>query len=381
MLIVFAGAIGRLPFGGHAWIDMQYLLGLRALGHEVCYLEECGEGSWVYNWDTEELTTDLDYPASYVRDCLEPRGFGDRWIYRAGDESRGMDVDAFRDLCSRADLFIVRGVSIDLWRPEYERPHLRTFIDVDPGFTQIKLANGGGVLTATVDRCQSVFTIGQRVGGDGCRVPLAGRHWHKTVSPVFLPDWPYAEAASATHFTSIMQWRSYREVVYEGVSYGNKDEEFPKFLELPLLTSQPFCLALTGAAPEQLSGYGWDVVPGWIASRTPASYQQFIQDSRAEFGVAKHGYIAMNSGWFSDRSVCYLASGRPVLVQETGVSDWLPTGSGIVTFRDLDEAVRGIDTINADYERHRRAARRLAEEYFSIESVLPPLLEAAMAGA
>jgi hypothetical protein len=380
MLIIFAGAIGRLPFGGHAWIDMQYLLGLRALGHEVYYLEECGEGSWVHNWETEELTTDLDYPTSYVRDCLEPYGFGDRWIYRAGDEWRGMEIDAFFDLSARADLLMIRGVSMDLWRPEYDRPRKRAFLDVDPGFTQIKVANGHSAFKRTLDRCQSAFTIGQRVGEIGCSVPLVGRHWHKTVSPVFLPAWPFAEHSGSTHFTSFMQWRSYKEVSHDGARYGNKDREFPKFLNLPLLTSQPFRIGLTGGAPRQLSQCGWDVVPGWVASRTPADYQSFIQESRAEFGVAKHGYVAMRSGWFSDRSVCYLASGRPVLIQETGVSDWLPTGAGVVTFRDRDEALRGVDAINADYQCHRQAARQLAEECFSTESVLPPLLEAAMAG-
>src|SRR5262245_2692404 len=227
MLIIFAGAIGRLPFGGHAWVDMQYLLGLRALGHEVYYLEECGEGSWVHNWEMEELTTDLDYPASYVRDCLEPHGFGDRWIYRAGDEWRGMEVDAFLDLSARADLLMIRGVSMDLWRPEYDRPRVRAFLDVDPGFTQMKAVNGHGARRKTLDRCQSTFTIGQRVGEIGCSVPLVGRYWHKTVSPVFLPAWPFAENPGSTHFTSFMQWRSYQEVFHDGDSYGNKDREFP----------------------------------------------------------------------------------------------------------------------------------------------------------
>jgi hypothetical protein len=138
-------------------------------------------------------------------------------------------------------------------------------------------------------------------------------------------------------------------------------------------------LALTGSAPEKFVEHGWEVLPGWVPSRTPCSYRSFIQESRAEFGVAKHGYVKMRGGWFSDRSVCYLASGRPVLVQDTGLDDWLPTGEGVVTFRDLPGAVAGIDKINADYERHRRAARRVAEEYFAPERVLQPLLEAAMA--
>ena len=177
-----------------------------------------------------------------------------------------------------------------------------------------------------------------------------------------------------------MQWRSYQEVIYRGTSYGNKDKEFPKFIDLPQRTAQPFRIALTGdhCIPDKLSQYSWEIVPGWVTSFTIESYQNFVQTSRAEFGVAKQGYVATQGGWFSDRSVCYLASGRPILVQDTGLSDWLPIGEGILIFRDQKEALNGIEAINGDYERHRYAARRLAEEYFDSDKVLSSLLEAAM---
>jgi hypothetical protein len=191
------------------------------------------------------------------------------------------------------------------------------------------------------------------------------------VPPVFLPEWPDAEGEEATHFTSVLQWRSYAEVVHDGVRYGNKDLEFQKFLELPKRTDQPFRMALTGTAPETLADQGWEVVPGWIASRTAASYRDFVSTSRAEFGVAKQGYVA--------RTVCYLASGRPALVQDTGLAGCLPLGRGLLVFDDLDGAVRGVETINADYELQRRAARSLAEEYASTRRVLPPFLERALA--
>jgi hypothetical protein len=149
-------------------------------------------------------------------------------------------------------------------------------------------------------------------------------------------------------------------------------------MDLPRLTPQSLRIALTGADPQRFLEHGWQVVEGWEATWAPSSYREFIQGSRAEFSVAKHGYVVTRGGWFSDRSVCYLASGRPVLVQDTGLGDWLPTGEGIVTFRDVAEAVQGIEAINADYERHRRVARRLAEEYFSADRVLTSLLEAAL---
>lgn len=377
MIIIFASAIGRFPIGGNAWSDLQYLLGLRSLGHNVFYLEECGAQSWVYNWETEQLTTQLDYPTNYVSNCLKPLGFENQWIYRAGNSSVGMEVDKFKDICSQADLMIIRGSPISLWREEYVLPRRRIYIDADPGFTQINIASGHTELINTIQRCDHLFTIGQRIGAQDCLIPTNGRHWLKTLPPVALPYWPVIEDDNA-HFSSIMQWHSYREVVYEGVTYGNKDKEFLKFIDIPQLTKQSFRIALSGGFPNELSQYGWEILSGWVTSFTPDSYQKFVTESRAEFGVAKQGYVATKGGWFSDRSVCYLASGRPILVQDTGLSNWLPLGEGILTFCNQEEALNGIEAINADYERHRYAARRLAEEYFDSDKILSSLLEAAM---
>ncbi len=377
MRIVFAGKIGRSITGGGAWTDLQYLLGLRELGHEVYYLEDCGETSWVYDWDKEEWTEELTYPAAYVRDCLQPFGFTEQWIYRTTGQAAGMALRAFEEICSQADLMIMRGIPLWVWRKEYEAVRRRIFIDVDPGFTQIDIINGDAGLRTALEHCHHLFTIGQRFGARDCRIPSAGLTWLKTLSPVALSAWPYAQDGPATHFTSVMRWQGLHEVTYEGTCYGQKDKEFPRFFELPRRTKQPFCLALNG--PEEVFvQHGWEILPGEVISKTPLSYREFIQHSRAEFGVAKHGYVAMRSGWFSDRSVCYLASGRPILIQDTGLRDWLPAAEGLVLFQDVPEALHGIERINGDYEHHRRAARQLAEEYFATEKVLPPLLEAAM---
>jgi hypothetical protein len=375
--IVFSGSIGRAGVGGLAWMNMEYLAGFHEQGHEVYYLEECGAESWVWDWEAEQLTTELAYPAAYVRDCLAPLGLADRWIYRAGDRAAGMSVDAFAAACEDADLLIVHAVPLALWRPEYDRPRRRAYIDVDPGFIQIDLLNGHRELTETVARCDHLFTIAQRFGAPDCPVPTAGRVWHRTLAPVSLAQWPCVSDRPATHFTTIMQWRGFREVTHEGVVYGQKDREFPRFIDLPRLTPQPLRLAVSGTPPDDLVRHGWEVVPGWQPSRTPWTYRDFIQGSRAEFSVAKHGYVRMRAGWFSDRSVCYLASGRPILVQDTGLADWLPVGEGVVTFDDVAGAAAGIERINADYERHCRAARRVAEEHFAAARVLPPLLETA----
>jgi len=399
MTIIFAGTIGLSGLGGQAWAVLQYLLGLRALGHDVYYLEDCGRSSWVYIWETEEWTHELDYPAAYVHACLKPFGFGERWIYRDNYRSLGMPLEKFLEVCARADLLIMRAVPFWNWRKEYEGPRRRAFIDVDPGFTQITLANGDQGWIDGVARAERRFTFGQRIGAADCPIPLAGGPWLKTLPPVFLPEWPFVETlhnltdrantlspiggegrgeGAATHFTSIMRWQGFREVVHNGVAYGQRDKEFPQFLDLPGQTSQKFRIAQMGIKPEVLTSHGWEAVPGEVISKTPASYREFIQRSRAEFSVPKNGYVAMRGGWFSDRTVCYLASGRPVLIEDTGLAGWLPVGDGIVTFLDLPGAVAGVDRINADYDHHRRSARQLAENYFATEQVLPALLTAAM---
>ncbi|HEX4644813.1 MAG TPA: glycosyltransferase family 1 protein [Verrucomicrobiae bacterium] len=377
MIIIFAGTIGRSGLGGQAWASLQYLLGFRALGHEVYYLEDCGESSWVFDWEKEEWTVELDYPAAYVRECLKPFGFEDRWIYRAGDKCLGLPLDQFQDVCSNAELLIMRAVPLWVWRPEYELPKRRAFIDVDPGFTQISIANGDEGLSRGIARCERRFTIAQRIAKPDCRIPIIGGPWFTTLPPVSLPHWAVADGGDGC-FTSIVRWQGFREASFNGVAYGQRDKEFPKYIDLPRLTSQPFRIAVMGIEPEKLACHGWKVAPGEVVSKTPASYGDFIRASRAEFSVPKHGYVETRGGWFSDRSVCYLASGKPVLIEDTGLGDWMPSGGGVVPFSNLAGAKHGIADINANYERHCREARNLAETIFATDKVLPPFLETAL---
>lgn len=377
MNIIFAGTIGRSGLGGQAWAGLQYLLGLRALGHEVVYLEDCGRSSWVFIWEKEDWTHELDYPAAYVRACLEPFGLGDRWIYRDNYRSLGMPLVQFKEFCASADLLVMRAVPFWNWRKEYELPRRRAFIDVDPGFTQIAIANGDVGLAEGIARVESRFTYAQRYGAADCAIPSDGGPWLTTRPPVFLPEWPVIETP-ATHFTSVMRWQGFKEVTHRGVRYGQRDKEFPRYFDLPKRTAQKFLIAQMGIKPEELTRHGWEVAPGEVVSRTPESYREFIQQSRGEFSVPKNGYVAMRGGWFSDRSVCYLASGRPVVIEDTGLADWLPVGEGLLTFNDPDGALKCVGQVNADYEKHRRAARCVAEEHFATEKVLPPFLEMAL---
>jgi hypothetical protein len=377
MTIILSGTIGRSGLGGQAWASLQYLLGLRALGHDVYYLEDCGRSSWVYVWEKEDWTHELDYPAAYVNACLAPFGFGDRWIYRDNYRSVGISLPGFLEICARADLLLLRAVPFWNWREEYERPRRRAFIDVDPGFTQISIANGDAGLTAGIGVCERRFTYAQRFGLAGCEVPPNGGPWIPTRPPVFLDEWPVA-SQPATHFTTVVRWQGFKEVTFNGVHYGQRDREFPRYFDLPTRTSQPFKIAQMGMKPGTLEPYGWEVLPGEVISRTPESYREFIQASRGEFSIPKNGYVAMRGGWFSDRSVCYLASGRPVLIEDTGLADWLPVGDGLISFFDPKGALDGLEKVNADYPNQCRAARTLAEDHFASRKVLPRFLEAAM---
>ena len=377
MKIIFAGTIGQSGLGGQVWATLQYLLGLRALGHEVVYLEDCGPESHVWHWENQGWTLELDYPESFLKACFAPYQFNGRWIYRTDTESRGMPLADFRQFCKAADLIVMRAVPFRTWREEYDWPRRRAFIDVDPGFTQISIAEGNDRIAPGVARADKHFTVAQNIGEPDCPIPVASIEWLKTKPPVFLPEWPMGTGA-AKDFTSVMRWRGFREATFNGITYGQRDAEFPRYLELPGRTKQTFCIAQLGTKPGELAAHGWNVAPGEVVSKTAESYREFIQQSRAEFSVPKNAYVKSRGGWFSDRSVCYLASGRPVLIEDTGLKDWLPVGEGVVTFDDPEGALAGIEAINANYEQQRRAARRIAETTFSTDVVLPVFLDAAM---
>ena len=374
MTIVFSGHIGQCGTGGQAWANMQYLLGLRKLGHEVYYLEDIGDTAKTWNWDTQEWTTDPTWPAEYIRACLQPVGMGDRWIYRAQAGSRGIALPRFKEICAEADLLIMRALPLWLWRPEYDLPRRKVFIDVDPGFTQFKLEKGNAGLATLLSRCNHLFTVGTRINEADCTIPSGGFHWHPTLPPVSIDHWPWAPDDSPQPFTTIMRWRGVEDASHNGVSYGQKDKELPKFIDLPVRTSQKFRIALLGGDPTQLTNAGWDVVPGGPATATPLAYQSLIQNSRAEFSVAKETYRATRSGWFSDRSVCFLASGRPILVQDTGLVDCLPIGEGIQCYQDVPQATKAIQHIASNYAACRTDARHLATTLFNGDVLLPELL-------
>ena len=368
MRILFAGIIARYPFGGVTWCSLMYLLGLRALGHEVFYIEDTGE--CVYDPVQNTRATDPAYGTSYIRRVLEPYGLGDRWTFVNYDGSyHGRDAGAVGRYCADADLFLNLSGGSWFWRDEYARIPRKAFIDSDPAFTQLAIAKAEPWYVEFFKRFDRLFTFGANIGTPASPIPVGDFVWHKTWQPVTLDAW-HTTRPPGDALTTVMTWQieSFTDVG------GNKDQEFLKFLDLPARTSQRFELAVNG--PQRLlRGHGWSTVDAMRVSKSPGEYRDFIHRSRGEFGVAKHTYVAAQSGWFSDRTECYLASGRPALVQDTGWTAHLPSGEGLLAFSTLEEALAGIDRINSDYPRHARRAGEIAREHFDAGRVLRRLLD------
>ncbi len=372
MRILLAGIIARYPFGGVTWCSLMYLLGLRALGHDVFYIEDTGE--CVYDPVQNTRATDPAYGTTYIHDALAGVGLGDRWTFVNYDGGyHGRSAEEVRRYCDGADLFVNLSGGSWFWRDEYARIPRKIFIDSDPAFTQLAIAKQEPWYVEFFRRFDRLFTFGSNIGTAASPVPVGEFEWRKTWQPVTLDDWR-TECEPRDRFTSIMTWQieSFTDVG------GNKDQEFVRYIDLPSRTPQRFELAVNG--PQRLlREHGWETVDAMRASRTPAAYRAFIHASKAEFGVAKHTYVATRSGWFSDRTECYLASGRPALVQDTGWTAHLPSGDGLLAFTDPDEALAGIDAINRDYRRHARVAREIAAEHFDARRVLKKLVDEAFA--
>ena len=373
MNIILAGIIGRHPYGGVAWCSLMYLLGLRRLGHRVWYLEDTGE----CNFDpvANTVATEPGYALAFIRDCLEPFGLGDRWCYvDYRGNHQGHDRDAWRRVCAGADLFLDLSGGCWFWRDEYAAIPHSAFIDSDPAFTQLALAKGVPWYVDFFARFGALFTFGRNIGTPACPVPTAPFRWQHTWQPVCVEEWCPTGEGPRPCFTTVMTWaiKSFTDIG------GNKDQEFLKVLDLPARVKVPLELAVTG--PQGfLREHGWRCRDAFPVSGTLGAYRDYVRGSLGEFSVAKHTYVRSNSGWFSDRTECYLAAGRPAVVQDTGFSAHLPTGEGLLAYRTADEAQAGLEAVLADYPRHARAAREVARAHFAADVVLPALLERATA--
>jgi len=371
--LVLAGIVGRYPVGGVTWCALQYIAGFQRLGYDVFYVEDTGE----CNFDPVQnaIATDPAYALDYIRRQLELVGLEDAWAYvdYQGDY-HGKTQAQVAAACEGADLMVNLSGGCWMMRPEYERLP-KIFIDTDPGFTQQAIAEAGeGWYRDFFAAHDALFTFALRVGEPDCTLAETPFTWQPTIQPVHIDYWPLTPASRDRPFTTILSWTTDS---FPGIGKG-KGDELLRLIELPERTSERILLAIAGKPPtETLAEHGWGLTDAVEATIDAEAYRRFIQSSKAELGFAKAMYVETRSGWFSDRTQCYLASGRPALVRETGFSDVLPVGEGLLSFEGADGILEGIERIAADYEHHCRRAREVAEEHFAAEPVLRSLLRTA----
>jgi hypothetical protein len=376
--VLIGGSVAQRPgIGGHTWVFLQYLLGLRELGWEPVLVDRL-EPEMCIGPDGGPSPAEQSENMRYLGLVLERFGLERSYavLVDGGSRCLGMSRGELNERAGRAALLLnVNGFVGDA--DVLERVALRAYLDIDPGFAQMWRALGLHDAFAGHD---AFVTIGERVGSPDCDVPTCGLDWITTPQPVVLSHWPVSTAPSRA-FTSVASWRGTdAPIEYRGKTYGLRVHEFRKFAALPRRSPERFELALDIHPAEKpdlelLHENGWALVDPAAAAGDPWRYRDFVQGSKAELMVAKNMYVRSRSGWLSDRSLCYLASGRPVLAQDTGFTAVHPAGEGLVPFTTLDEAVAGADAIAGDLERHGRAARALAEERFASNVVLPRLLE------
>ena len=360
--ILLSGTLAGVPGqGGATWAILQYALGFRKLGHKVAFVEPVDAA-------TPEVV-------AYFSRVADEFGLDAALVVAGTHETVGSSYKQVFEAARAADVLV--NVSGVLREEALLEAPVRVYLDVDPAFNQLCHEDG---IEVGLDGHTHFVTVGQALGQPDCDVPTLGRDWIPTVPPVVLERWPRADRIEHDALTTVGNWRGYGSIERNGTHYGQKAHSLRNFLDLPAMTGERFELALAidpGETRdlEALEAHGWGLLDPVREAGTPHDYASFVRGSKGEFGISKSGYVVSRSGWFSDRSACYLASGRPVIAQETGFSRFLPTGQGLFAFESAEDVVPAIDELRRDYKRHAAAARAIAEEHFDSDLVLTRLLE------
>jgi hypothetical protein len=377
---IVAGALANKPGnGGEAWVRLSWVLGLQRLGFDVWLLEQIAPEICV---DTSGRPASIEGSANlaWFARVVARVGLAERaaLVDPGGKSHFGPSDDELCELAARAELLL--NISGNLTaEPLLGAPHRRAYLDLDPGYTQIW--NRTGLLAAALARHEHLLTVALAIGAPSCMIPTDGLRWRPVSPPVVLAEWPTMPKPDDARVTTVASWRGgYGRLESEGHTYGQKAHEFRRLASLPQHTTATLELALEiDTADEQdailLRDGGWALVDPKRAAADPDGFRSYVQGSAAELSPAQGVYVETRSGWFSDRTTRYLASGRPAVVQDTGLGDEIPRGAGLLTFRTPEEAASGIDTVLSDYERHARAARELAEELFDSDIVIADVLE------
>jgi hypothetical protein len=371
------------PLAGVIWQHVHYLVGLQRLGHEVYYVEDTARAP--YNPTTHSAGEDYSYAARILQGLSEQFGFRERWAYRprylAKQMSAGLSCEALRELYSEADAILNVCGSHEL-HDDLLRSERILLVESDPGFLQIKLDRDDAEAIAFAQRHHRLFTFGENIGTEGFPIPLHGFDWLATRQPVVTDFWdtsgpPPAGAA----FTTITNWGVSASLEWRGKPYlWSKSLEFMKFVDAPALTGEAFELVTDIPDPDTAALFRrncWRLLPTDSLNLDPDAYRKYVQHSRGEFTATKQIVVALNTGWFSDRSACYLAAGRPVITQETGFTRLYGGERGLFGFTTIEDVVEAVRRIAADYPAHSDAAREIAREHFEAEKVLKSLLDRA----
>jgi hypothetical protein len=386
--IIVWGFIASYPFGGMTWQVLHHLAGFRRLGYDVWYVEDSNNA--IYDPKTWEPAWSALPNVRYLKEQMESIGLGDRWVFRppraVADSQKSnkvclgaLGLTGLSNLYKEVDVVFNLCGSHEL-RTDHAGIQCLVYLQTDPVVDQIRIANGDKNLIKEFDKYDFLFSYGENLGKPDCLVPVEKYVWHPTRPPVCIEWWETNGTPKRENkLTTISNWQNLKkDVVWKGETYRwRKDIEFKRFVTLPKQSAISIELALEGIKDQDaamMRDQGWGIVSARELGN-PNAYRDYIRRSAGEFTVAKDQNIRMRSGWFSDRSVCYLAAGRPVISQDTAFGKFVPTGEGLFSFNTMDEIVAAVDAIHSDYEKQSRLARQIADEYFRAEKVLGNVLD------
>lgn len=375
-IAVVIGFIVKSPVAGMAAYNFHYIAGLRDLGYEVHYVERLNVPDECYDPDRDTFGDNPGYGLTWLHDTIKsmpPLAKSWTLIDRNGNY-HGMGRMELRSIIDKADFVLT--LADPTWFDDLERCPRRAFLDGDPLFTQAALLQPDSQISYVLTHYPTLFTYWTRQNAEDTTVPNAGRYWISTRPVIATSLWNPTPTPAGAPITTVMNWSAWGDIKVKGRSYGHKNREFDRLINLPQRTSRKFVLAVGGPVPKgHLISHGWGRSDALGATRTIVSYREFIDASYADLGIAKHAYVASRSGWFSDRSLCYLASGRPVFHQDTGFQDWLETGQGIFVFSNVDDVIVALEILDRDYDHHAKAARIIAEKEFEARTVIGRMLD------
>jgi hypothetical protein len=377
---MISGAIGSHPLSsaGNTWAFLQYVLGFRQLGFETYYVEQLSPTDSIdAEWNAADFM--LSANVRHFQEIIHRFDLAGRaaLLERDGPAYVGLSHAEVEILAPDIDL-LINGSGRLHFQSVVGAVRRRMYLDLDPGYTQIWQERYGVDMNL---RGHDVYvTVGLNLGNPDCPLPTCGIVWHKTLPPVVLCEWSTRQGPGDAYST-VADWRGYSPIEWDGIWYKQKADEFKRIIDLPRRVRTPLelCLSIDPAEPDraELERYGWRLVPPSVHAATPDAYRRYVAHSRGEFTAVKHGYAAGRTGWFSDRSACYLAAKRPVIVQDTGIGRHLPTGTGILTFNDTESAAEAIERVESNYARHAEAAASFAREFLDSDLVLARLLQLA----